>query len=43
MLRDKHANGYFQNLPQGLVHDCDEARKPENVKKNRYKELYACM
>ncbi|XP_053395786.1 receptor-type tyrosine-protein phosphatase T-like [Mercenaria mercenaria] len=31
----------FQNLPQGMVEEHNEARKKQNITKNRYRNLYA--
>ena len=33
----------FQRLPSGAQFSTDEALKPENRVKNRYKDLYPCM
>lgn len=33
----------FQKLQDGLIAPCLEAQKEENVKKNRYKNIFACM
>ncbi|XP_046583628.1 receptor-type tyrosine-protein phosphatase alpha-like [Haliotis rubra] len=30
----------FKRLPDGFVHPCEESRKPENTKKNRFKGYY---
>ena len=33
----------LQNLPNGLTEPHEEALKPENSQKNRYKNIYPCM
>lgn len=32
----------IQNLPTGLLLKCKEAKKSENKKRNRYKNVYPC-
>lgn len=33
---------FQQDLPVGLIHPCEAAKKAQNLRKNRYKEIFAC-